>query len=198
VSRPLQLVPSETLLHFEGVTLTRGRRLLFTDLNLTVEAGERLAVTGPNGSGKSSLLRLAAGLLRQDSGLVVRSTVALADERPALDRELRLLGALSFWTGLGGDNKRLEFALNTLDLAALIPVPVRLLSAGQLKRATLARVAATNAPLWLLDEPLNGLDRGGLDDLGQLLDWHTAAGGAVVAASHLILPGEWRTLELGT
>jgi len=198
VSRPFQLVSSETLLHFDNVSLTRGGRLLFTDLNLRVEAGERLAVTGPNGSGKSSLLRLAAGLLRQDSGRIERSAVALADENPALDRERRLLGALSFWIGFGGDYKRLEFALNTLDLAGLIPVPVRLLSAGQLKRATLAQVAATTAPLWLLDEPLNGLDRSGLDDLGKLLDWHTSAGGAVVAASHLILPGEWRTLELRT
>ena len=193
----LQPVPADALLRFDRVTLTRGGRLLFSDLDLTVKSGERLAISGPNGSGKSSLLRLAAGLLREDAGRIERSAAALADEHPALDRERRLLGALSFWTGLGGDNKRLEVALNKLDLAGLIPVPVRLLSAGQLKRATLARVVGTGAPLWLLDEPLNGLDRGGLDDLGELLDWHTSEGGAVVAASHLTLPGAWQTLELG-
>ncbi len=185
------------LLRFEGVTLTRGGRMLFENLDLTVNPGERLVLTGPNGSGKSSLLRLAAGLLRQDRGRIERATLALADDHAALDRERPLLAALCFWTALGGSNKRLEFALNTLDLAGLAPIPVRLLSAGQLKRATLAKAAATNASLWLLDEPLNALDQGGVDDLAVLLDWHTRAGGAVVAASHLILPGEWRQLELG-
>ena len=76
-------------------------------------------------------------------------------------------------------------------------MPVRLLSSGQAKRATLARVAASGAPLWLLDEPLNGLDAEGADRLAAVLDEHRAAGGAVLAASHQPLPGEWRRLELG-
>ena len=186
------------LLRFEDVALRRGGRLLFENLSFELAGGECLQLTGPNGSGKSSLLRLAAGLLRAERGQVHRSSSALADDHPALDRERPLLAALCFWSSFGGSNKRLEFALNTLDLAGLIQLPVRLLSAGQLKRATIARVAATGAPLWLLDEPLNALDRGGLDDLAELVDWHTANGGAVLAASHLVLPGEWRQLELGS
>jgi heme exporter protein A len=74
---------------------------------------------------------------------------------------------------------------------------VRLLSSGQLKRATLARVAASGAPLWLLDEPLNGLDADGAGRLPRVIDAHLAAGGAVVAASHQLLAGKWRMLELG-
>jgi heme exporter protein A len=76
-------------------------------------------------------------------------------------------------------------------------VPVRLLSAGQAKRASLARAAASGAPLWLLDEPANGLDAASVELLGKLIDAHRSSGGSVVAASHLELPGEWRTLELG-
>jgi heme exporter protein A len=184
------------LLRFEQVTLRRGGRLLFEDLDLTVRAGERFVVTGPNGAGKSSLLRAAAGLLSEERGRIIRSDLALADDSVALDRELRLLGALTFWTRIGGSNKRLEIALNTLNLAALTAVPVKLLSAGQLKRASLARVTATGAPLWLLDEPLNALDRTGVEDLAELIDWHTNEGGAVLAASHLALAGDWGELEL--
>jgi heme exporter protein A len=74
---------------------------------------------------------------------------------------------------------------------------VRFLSSGQLKRATLARVAASRAPLWLLDEPLNALDENGANRLAALVDAHVAEGGAVLAASHQRLPGDWRRMELG-
>jgi heme exporter protein A len=197
VSDAASLFSADILLRFEAVALRRGGRLLFENLDLTVKAGERLQLTGRNGSGKSSLLRLAANLLRQECGRIERAPLALADDHLAFDREQPLIATLSFWTGLGGSDERLEFALKTLDLAGLAPVPVRLLSAGQLKRATLARVAGTGAPLWLLDEPLNALDRSGSESLATLLDWHTAQGGAVVAASHLVLPGDWQQLEVG-
>jgi heme exporter protein A len=87
--------------------------------------------------------------------------------------------------------------MDALGLAQLGLVPVRLLSSGQLKRATLARVAASGASLWLLDEPLNALDADGAKKLGFLVERHLETGGAVLAASHQKLGGEWRTLELG-
>jgi heme exporter protein A len=179
------------LLRFEDVSLRRGGRLLFEGLGFELGAGERLQVAGPNGSGKSSLIRLAAGLLRADRGRVDRSPLALADEAAALDRELPLGQALQFW------NRAPEQAMDSLGLAHLVLVPVRLLSSGQLKRATLARVAASGAPLWLLDEPMNALDSEGARKLGRLVERHLERGGAVLAASHQRLGGEWRTLELG-
>ena len=168
------------LLRFDQVSLRRGGRLLFEALDLAVGPGEALLVTGPNGSGKSSLIRLAAGLLRAERGRIDRSPLALADEHLALDRELPLIAALHFWSG--ADGQKLESSPNRLNLAGLIPVPVRLLSTGQRKRATLARVAASGAPLWLLDEPTNGLDAESFSDLVEMIDAHTATGGAVVAA----------------
>ena len=178
------------LLRFDGVALRRGGRLLFEGLNLELGAGERLQVTGPNGSGKSSLIRLAAGLLRAERGTVERSALALADDHIALDRELPLGRALNFWGG------RTDEAMTALGIAHLADMPVRLLSSGQLKRATLARVAGSRAPLWLLDEPLNALDADGTKRLGRLVERHLETGGAVVAASHQRLGGEWRKLEL--
>lgn len=179
------------LLRFEQVGLRRGGRLLFDRLDLELRPGDALQVSGPNGSGKSSLIRLAAGLLRQESGRIHRAPVALADDHSALDRELPLERALRFWGG------SVESAMQALGVAALREVPVRLLSSGQIRRAALARVAASGAPLWLLDEPLNTLDADGRERLGRLIATHRASGGAIVAASHQPLPGDWRLLELG-
>lgn len=182
------------LLHAEEVALVRGGRLLFEGLGLHLDAGEALHVTGPNGSGKSSLIRLAAGLLRPTAGRVERGgEIALADEHLALDRELPLGRALAFWNGCSP----LRPAMETMGIDHLAAMPVRLLSTGQARRARLARVIAAKASLWLLDEPLNGLDRDGEARLGAAIKAHRQAGGAVVAASHQPLGEDWRTLELG-
>ncbi|HVL29719.1 MAG TPA: ATP-binding cassette domain-containing protein, partial [Sphingomicrobium sp.] len=137
------------------MTLVRGGRLLFEGLGLHLDAGEALHVTGPNGSGKSSLIRLSAGLLRPSAGRIERAgRAALADEHLALDRELPLGRALAFWNGGAAP----QSAMEAMGVAHLASVPVRLLSTGQARRARLARVIAADASLWLLDEPLNGLD----------------------------------------
>ena len=180
------------LLKGEGLALVRGGRLLFEALNLQLDGGEALHISGPNGSGKSSLIRLAAGLLEPNAGKVERADAALADEGLALDRELPLGRALAFWNG-----PNLPQAMAAFALEGLARVPVRLLSTGQAKRARLARVMASGAPLWLLDEPLTGLDRAGIEELDAAIAAHRANGGAVLAASHLPLSGEWRGLELG-
>jgi len=180
-----------SLLRFEDVTLRRGGRLLFEGFDLVLEPGEALHVSGPNGSGKSSLIRLAAGLLRAERGRVQRSKLALADDKLALDRELPLGRALSFWSD-GADD-----AMEAVGIRHLAEVLVRLLSSGQAKRATIARVAASGASLWLLDEPLNGLDADGAQRLTGLVARHLAAGGAALIASHQPLHGEWRQMVLG-
>jgi heme exporter protein A len=179
------------LLRFEGVALSRGGRLLFEGIDFALSPGEALQVTGPNGSGKSSLIRLAAGLLRAERGRVERSKLALADDALALDCELPLKRALRFWEA------PIDGAMDALGIAHLTDVPVRLLSSGQQKRATLARVAASGAPLWLLDEPLNALDAEGADRLADLIRQKLERGGAVVTASHQPLAGKWFKLELG-
>jgi heme exporter protein A len=180
-----------TLLRFEGVALRRGGRLLFEGLDLELRPGEAMQVAGPNGSGKSSLIRLAAGLLRPERGEVERSPLALADDNLALDAELPLRRALRFWGGATAS------AMEALGIDHLADVPVRLLSSGQTKRATIARVVASGARLWLLDEPLNALDRDGAERLGRIISDHLRNGGAILAASHQLLPGDPPRLELG-
>ena len=174
-----------SLLAMEGVACLRGGRLLFEGLDLRLEPGGAALVTGPNGIGKSSLIRVAAGLLRAAAGKVARAGAALADEHPALDERQPLGAALAFWTGDPAPG------IDAMGLTALADVPVRMLSTGQRKRAVLARVIASGAPLWLLDEPGNGLDGDGLARLEAAMAAHRAGGGAILAASHqpLALPG---------
>lgn len=182
-----------TLLAAEGLALERGGRLLFEGLDLAVAAGDGLAVTGPNGAGKSSLLRCLAGLLAPTAGGIRRNgAIALADERLPLDPELPLARALAFWAEGG-----IAPVLDALDLEALAEVPVRILSSGQRKRAALAMAASANAPVWLLDEPLNALDAASVRALEELIAAHREAGGAVIVATHQPLGGDWRRLELG-
>jgi heme exporter protein A len=180
------------LLSFASVACVRGGRLLFEGLDLTLAPGEALHVTGPNGSGKSSLIRLAAGLLRPAAGEIARGQLALADEHLALDRELPLGRALALWNA----GRVPDEAMDRMGLARFAAVPVRLLSTGQARRARLARVLASRAALWLLDEPLNGLDADGAERIAEAIALHRAGGGAVLAASHQPLGDGWRRLEL--
>ncbi len=170
-------------LAFENVTCVRGRRLLFGDVSFALQASDALVVTGPNGVGKSSLLRLAAGLLRVERGEVKREgAIALADEHMALDPSLSLYDALAFWAQIDGSNAM--SALGSVGLDHLASVPVRMLSTGQRRRATLARTLSARAEIWLLDEPANGLDIESIAMLEGLIAVHRMQGGIAVIASH--------------
>lgn len=182
-----------SLLELHAVACVRGGRLLFEDLDLVLEPGGAALVTGANGAGKSSLIRIAAGLLPAAAGTVEReSPAALADEGLALDPKSSLGRALGFWNRLDGAVS--TDALAAMGLAELAEVPVRMLSTGQRKRAALARVLASGAPLWLLDEPANGLDPDGQARLEGAMAAHRDGGGAILSASHqpLALPGAVR------
>jgi heme exporter protein A len=167
----------------------RGERLLFRGLGLDLASGQALHVKGANGIGKSSLIRILAGLLRPFGGSVERSgTMGLLDERPALDPGLPLAQALGFWQRLDGPG---DSELAQLGLSGLAEVPVRYLSTGQKKRAALARLLGQEAAIWLLDEPLNGLDARGVALVEALVAQHCAQGGIALVASHqaIALPG---------
>ena len=184
-------------LSFTDVTCARGGRVLFSDVSFALGAGDVLTVGGPNGVGKSSLLRVAAGLLRAEAGVVTRDgDVALADEAPALDTALPLSRALQFWADIDGGS--VKDALASVDMAHLAQVPVRMLSTGQRRRATLARTLASGADIWLLDEPANGLDAAGVTILEGLIATHRLRGGIAVVATHqaLALP-DAQSLVLG-
>jgi len=185
-----QSTGSSDRLSAEGLSCVRGGRILFRGLSFALQPGQAGLLTGPNGVGKSSLLRLLAGLLAPSAGLChAPGTRALCDDRLALDEHLPLEQALRFWARLDDRSEAdVASAMERAGLAYLAEVPVRYFSTGQRQRARLARTYLAGAKLWLLDEPVNGLDSDSVDQLGAVLQGHLDGGGIILAASHIPLP----------
>ncbi len=177
---------SQAAIKLESVAVIRGNRLVLQQFSLAASVGDIFWVRGANGSGKSTLLRCIAGLLPNASGQVtITGKIALADENLALEINAPLEKALGFWADMdGADGKLRENAMVAMDLLPLAEVPVRYLSSGQRRRAILSRVFASGAPIWLLDEPYNGLDTANAARLDAALLRHAAAGGIALVAAH--------------
>ena len=192
----------------EALTSTRGGRSLFSGLSFAVEGGESLLLMGPNGAGKTTLIRILAGLLAPSAGAVrldggdaersVGEQCHYVGHLNALKASLTVEENASFWCRFldgGGAADRVEAALSAFGLAELGDIPAAYLSAGQKRRLGLARLLLVERPVWLLDEPTVSLDQVAQEMLVAATGAHLAAGGLVVAATHVPL-GLTRAREL--
>ena len=171
----------------ENLACMRSNRLIYQHISAHITAREILWVKGSNGSGKSTLLRQISSLLPLLAGqLEVNGGITLTDEKLTLDLNLPLEKALRFWIDLDHSSlTKLDDAMQLFDLVLLSDIPVRLLSTGQRKRANLTRVFASEAKIYLLDEPYNGLDHANMKALDTAMMQHQKTGGITVIASHI-------------
>ncbi len=208
------ITDSDALLRAERLQSHRGDRELFTDLNLTLSAGEAVQIVGPNGCGKTTLLRVLCGLVQPSAGQVSWRGAAIEKDRAALHRELCYLGYaggvklelspvenLRCAVAMQAEVPTLDVweALDQVGLYGFEEVPGYKLSAGQRRRVSLARLLLAGAPLWILDEPLTALDDQGTALVERLLDAHVREGGVLVLTTHQPLrnpPSNTRALRL--
>ncbi len=198
------------MLSIEHLRCIRDERVLFSDLNFTVNDGELVQVEGPNGSGKTTLLRIIAGLGRADAGVVNWNGLDICEAREdfyqdllflghqtGVKRELTVLENLQFFQAMfpctkglltgdapvTGKNAIFE-ALALVGLAGREDVLAGQLSAGQQRRVALARLWLSDHKLWILDEPLTAIDKQGVQVLERLFLAHVARNGMVLLTTH--------------
>ncbi|MDH3230517.1 MAG: heme ABC exporter ATP-binding protein CcmA [Alphaproteobacteria bacterium] len=194
-----------------SITCFRGERFVFEALDFSVESGEALVLTGPNGSGKSSLIRIMAGLLAAVDGRLEWNGESVSQTPEDHHARLHYVGYqdaikpvmtvrenLAFWAGLRGAPNGVAGALRIVGLGGIAEMPAQFLSSGQRRRLSLARIVASTAEVWLLDEPTVGLDRNAIGILESLIAEHRAGGGMAVLATHqpIALGGDERRLDI--
>jgi heme exporter protein A len=200
-------------LKVDKIHVWRGDRHVLQGISVDVHPRELLHVSGPNGTGKTTLLRVVSGLLRPEQGSVTwcgqsivhnradyQASLAYASHEPALKGDLTALENLRFSVGLKRrtSSAELHTALDRTGVAACADLPARVLSAGQRRRVSLARVLAMQASVWLLDEPYANLDSAGAEIVSGLLQTHVESGGLALVVAHrdLSLRCHVRRLEL--
>jgi manganese/iron transport system ATP-binding protein len=188
----------------DGVSAGYGRRTALHDVSLTVAAGSLLAVIGPNGAGKSTLLKLIAGLMRPSAGRVTvlggppgsaARSIAYLPQAEAVDwefpvtvQEVVMMGRyarLGFGRQPGREDRdRVAAALATVGMADMGDRQIGALSGGQRRRVFLARAIAADPDLYLLDEPVTGVDVRTQEDLMDVLEAEARSGKTVIATTH--------------
>ncbi|WP_169544129.1 heme ABC exporter ATP-binding protein CcmA [Sneathiella aquimaris] len=185
-------------LHVKNLSCIRQDRLIFRELDFSLSPGSVMWIKGKNGAGKSSLLRMIAGLLRPVEGDIFWNDQNVHADPDSFAGQFHFLGHqeplkpvftvyenLDFWSRFhGGSRAAVDAAMDAFDLQRLRNTPARILSAGQKKRTNLARLIASPAPLWLLDEPLSSLDVHYIELFTHVLEAHVSAGGMALLATH--------------
>ncbi|MDI1299880.1 cytochrome c biogenesis heme-transporting ATPase CcmA [Methylotenera sp.] len=188
------------MLTVDGLACLRGDRLLFKNVGFELKAGGLLYVLGENGSGKSSLLRMLCGLLMPEKGTVFWNKQTIKKESESFLSNLTYIGHLN---GLKDDLTALEnltmgaraagndvsedkalAALAAIGIERCANLPARVLSQGQKRRVTLAKLWLAEGKLWILDEPFAALDIASVSKLAAKLAEHLSSGGMAILTTH--------------
>ncbi|MGN6479701.1 cytochrome c biogenesis heme-transporting ATPase CcmA [Luteibacter sp.] len=191
------MISSAPLLEARALSFLRQDEPVFGPVDFALHGGEIALVEGDNGSGKTTLMRVLTGMLHAGEGEVLLDGAPFALDTMAgavvflghhlgLKFDLTARENLAVSAGLYGVRAGTTIAavLADVGLAGFEDEPIRRLSAGQKKRAALARLLLLPARVWLLDEPYANLDREGIALVNRLLREHAARGGAALVTSH--------------
>lgn len=208
IAQPTFAVTAPVLLSAAELSCVKQDRVLFEQLSLQLKPGELLQIKGKNGAGKSSLLRILAGLARPDEGELCylgkplahfsadyAANLCFIGHQSGIHEQLTALENLQFWRAAADLNITDDLALlASLGLAGLEDIPCKMLSAGQQRRVSLARLWTTPAQLWILDEPFTALDQSAIANLQQHFIQHLSRGGAIILTTHQALTLQYHAL----
>lgn len=190
------------LLEVDQLEIWRGEHRLVHELSFVARPGDIIHLKGPNGSGKTSLLRCLAGLSMPDAGTIrwfgtsyrnrvgpeARARFRFVGHLDGLKAGLDVRENLQAQQALTGEDGDIARAIASAGLAGREGVLAQRLSAGQRRRAALARLLLGGANAWLLDEPFTALDAEFVSRVGQWIAEHSASGGLTVLTTHQPLP----------
>ncbi|MEH6740191.1 MAG: heme ABC exporter ATP-binding protein CcmA [Sulfitobacter sp.] len=184
-------------LRLSNVAVARGGVPVLSDVSFELATGEALVLRGPNGSGKTTLLRAIAGLQPVLSGTIHGATdaVAYGGHADGLKAMLSVSENLMFWAAVYG-TRDITPALEAYALAPLADRLTGTLSAGQKRRAGLARLMVTGRPIWVLDEPTVSLDVDAVALFADAVRGHLRAGGMALLATHIELGLDAQVLDV--
>jgi ABC-type Mn2+/Zn2+ transport system ATPase subunit len=209
-------VATDIVISLRGVDAGYGRRIALAGVDLDVRRGALLAIIGPNGAGKSTLLKLVAGVLKPDDGSIEvlgappgarARDVAYVPQAETVDwdfpvtvGEVAMMGRYAR-LGLGRqparvDREQVDDALGTVGMADMRDRQIGALSGGQRRRVFLARAIAADPELYLLDEPVTGVDPATQEQLMDILEAETGRGKTVVATTHDLIAAAERFHEV--
>ena len=174
----------------------RRKRPVLNELDFAVEPGKIVGLLGPNGCGKSTLLKLTAGLLQPNSGRILicgeerseksNALISFLPERPYFSSSMTVRALLNYFEDFYADFDRnlAETMLKDLDIDPR--ARMQTLSKGTKEKVQLVLVMARRAKLYLLDEPIGGVDPAARDYILQTIIGNYNPEAAVIITTHLI------------
>ncbi len=188
VSQDHQNQASPALVSLRGVGLRFGTHSALQDIDLDIQAGSFTTLVGPNGAGKTTCARVIGGLAQPDTGTIRRRhglRIGYAPQHLDIPDSLPLTASRFIAMRPDCHRDRIRKSLIEVDALPLIDRPMRALSGGECQRIVIARALMGEPELLILDEPTQGLDANGCDDLFRLiLELQKQRGCTILMVSH--------------
>ncbi len=175
------------LLKVKNLSCERNYRVIFKKLSFILYPRNIIFVEGNNGTGKTSLLLCVANVLSYSGSILVKDgidSLGYVGHKDALYETETIFDFLTFWKKIYEYKKNYQYILEYLNLSDLIDTPINFLSFGQKKKLSFARLIMMKSKIWLLDEPISGLDKKTTKIILRLIQEHLMKGGGVLATSH--------------
>ncbi|MDO5382480.1 MAG: ABC transporter ATP-binding protein [Eubacteriales bacterium] len=184
------------LIHINGMNKSYGIKHVIQNMNLELEGGRIVGLLGPNGSGKSTLIKILAGVLKADSGEILidgkkigvdtKSIVSYLPERTYLSPSMKVKDAIKMFDDFYEDFRpeRAEEMLNRLNISP--KDTIKSLSKGTREKVQLVLVMSRDAKVYLLDEPMGGVDPAARDYILRTILSNYNEDACVIISTHLI------------